>query len=63
MLDKTAVESMADEEISKAIDLLALEASRRELEDSRFRKASLAKSCKRDHIGLFVDASGDKCSF
>ena len=48
MLDKTAVESMTDEEISKAINLLVSEASRRELEASRFRKASLAKSSKRD---------------
>ena len=48
MLDKTAVESMTDEEISKAIDLLVSEASGRELEASRFRKASLAKSSKRN---------------
>ena len=39
---------MTDEEISKAIDLLVSEASRRELEASRFRKASLANSGKRD---------------
>ena len=39
---------MTDEEISKAISLLVSEASRRELEASRFRKASLAKSSKRD---------------
>ena len=48
MLGKTATESMAGEEISKAIDPLASEASKRELEASRFRKASLVKSGKRD---------------
>ena len=48
MLNKTATESMTDEDIPKAIDLLASEASGRELETSKFRKASLAKSGKRD---------------
>ena len=48
MLNKTAAESMTDEDIPKAIDLLASEASGRELEASRFRKASLAKSSKRN---------------